>query len=69
MLLLDDKVSEVGLLRELITEAQAIVINTEPDDDVSVQIGLIERDSHLVIVIADAAFLAHTGCQVSSNDE
>ena len=61
MFLLDDKVSEVFLLRELVPEANAIVIDTETHDDITVQILLEEGHRHLIIVIAYAALLAPHG--------
>ena len=61
MLLLDDKVSEVGLLRELVTEAHTVVIDAETHNDIAVQLVLAQGNSHLVIMIADAALLAPHG--------
>ena len=65
-LLLDDKVGKLFLLREFITEPEAVVIEAEAYDHcdiigpaAAVEVFLCgEGDSHLVVVVADMAFLS-----------
>ncbi len=57
-LLLDDKVGEVVLQRKLVAKAQAIVIHTEPHNDVTPHFLLMQCHSHLIVVIAYLALFA-----------
>ena len=58
MLLFDDKIVQFGLLRELIAESHAVVIDTETDDDVASAGRLAEVYLQLVVVVADGSRLA-----------
>ena len=58
MLLLDDKIVQLRLLRELIAESHAVVVDTETDDDVASAGRLAEVYLQLVVVVADGSRLA-----------
>ena len=62
-LVLYDEVFEPFLLRELVAEAEAVVVEPEADDHDRLRAFLVsrillERDSQLIVVVADVAFLA-----------
>ena len=58
LLFLDDEICEHSFLRELIAEADAVVIDAEAYLHLAVVFGLVETDQQLIIVIANTAVLA-----------
>ena len=58
MFFLDNKVIQCLLLGKFITESQAVVEQTETDNDGTVIHGLIQVDCQFVIVIADFFFFS-----------
>ena len=61
-LFLDDKIREVLLRGKLVAEAEAVVKQAEAQLDETVVGGLGQRHAKLVVMIANAAFLAPYGC-------
>ena len=61
MFFLDDEVVEVLLQGEFVAEAQAVVEEAEAEDDVTVLCLLVERHSHLVVVVADFLLFSPDG--------
>ena len=61
VLFLDDKVVQVLLLRELVAQAHAVVVDAEAYHDVAVVFGLVECHGQLVVVVAYRALLAPHG--------
>ena len=58
MLLLNHKVVQTFLLRELIAQAHTIIIYTETDGDVTLGGSLVQVYLHLVVMVADGSSLA-----------
>ena len=62
VLFLHNEIIELLLLRELITQAHALVINAEADNDVTVHGSLVQGHRHLVIVVTDGLCLTPHRC-------
>jgi hypothetical protein len=61
VLLLYHEIVERLLLRKLVAQSHAIVVNAETDGDVAVGGGLVQVDGHLVVVVADGCGLTPHG--------
>ena len=61
MLLFDDEVVEVTLLREDIAETETVIIETELNLDIAVFLGLLEGDQHLMITVMNSTLFAPYG--------
>ena len=60
-LFLDEEVVQFGLLWELIAQSDAVVVDTEADEELPFLLGLRQSRNILDIVVADGARLAPYG--------
>ena len=60
-LFLDEEVVQFGLLRELIAQADAVVVDTEADENLPFLLGLRKCGNILVVVVANGTGLAPHG--------
>ena len=61
VLLLDDEVVQVLAQRELIAEAESVVVETETDSEVALLCLLMQGDEQFVVVVADVTRLTPNG--------